>query len=180
MAPTLFNYEPLIEKALRGVISDALVHTAKNGLMGDQHFYITFLTQYEGVEMPDYLKAEYPQEITIVLQHQFFGLKVHEDYFEVLLTFRSAPDKIVVPFAAITDFMDPSQRFELRFVPEMDHEEAAEMDEVKVTKSKKDGKSKASENAPSKKSSKASKDSEEKKSADNGNNVVTLDAFRKK
>jgi hypothetical protein len=63
LAPKLFNYEPLIEKALRGVISDALSHTAKNGLIGDQHFYISFLTQYEGVELPDYLLEEYPEEI---------------------------------------------------------------------------------------------------------------------
>lgn len=166
MGQKLFNYEPLIEKALRGVIADSLSHAAKNGLVGDQHFYISFLTRFDGVEMPLYLKEEYPEEITIVLQHQFFGLKIFPDRFEVLLTFRTAPEKIVVPFAAITDFMDPSQRFELRFATESAEESTEETKEP--TESSKPKKT-------TKKASKA-KDSEPKAS----DNIVTLDAFRKK
>lgn len=170
MAPKLFNYEPLIEKALRGVIADTLSHVAKNNLLGDQHFYISFLTQHPGVEIPAYLEEEYPEEMTIVLQHQFFGLKVHADRFEVMLVFSSTPDKIVVPFEAITDFMDPSQRFELKFVSDLG-EDIEEAEELNVKPSK--VKSKAG-------SKKLSKDDAIATVSDNGNNVVTLDAFRKK
>lgn len=172
MAPKLFNYEPLVEKALRGVIADTLSYVAKNNLFGDQHFYISFLTQYPGVEIPDYLAEEYPEEMTIVLQHQFFGLKVHADRFEVMLVFSSAPDKIVVPFEAITDFMDPSQRFELKFMPDL----GDEVEEVETKPSKSTATSKGS----SKKSAKSNDSDSTTPTSDNGNNVVTLDAFRKK
>ncbi|MDP1723646.1 MAG: ClpXP protease specificity-enhancing factor SspB [Alphaproteobacteria bacterium] len=175
MAQKLFNYEPLIEKALRGVIADTLSHVAKNNLLGEQHFYISFLTQYPGVEIPDYLAEEYPEEMTIVLQHQYFGLKVHADRFEVMLVFGSAPDKIVVPFEAITDFMDPSQRFELKFMPDL----GDEIEDIEETKAK-SSKSKATSKTGSKKSSKVDKEDATTPTSDNGNNVVTLDAFRKK
>lgn len=177
MAQKLFNYEPLVEKALRGVIADTLSHVAKNNLLGDQHFYISFLTQYPGVDIPDYLLEEYPEEMTIVLQHQFFGLKVHPNRFEVMLVFRSAPDKIVIPFEAITDFMDPSQRFELKFIPDFE-QDTEEVEEVKPSKSK--ATSKATSKSGTKKSAKADGDDAEILTSDNGNNVVTLDAFRKK
>ena len=109
-----FPYDAWLEDALRSVIRRALQHTAEHGLTGGHHFYLTFTTAAEGVELPLDLQARYPEEMTIVLQHQFWDLVVEEDHFAVTLKFRGRPSRIVIPFAAIGAFGDPSVNFGLQ------------------------------------------------------------------
>src|SRR5215510_2061553 len=115
MAKDLIGYEALADKALRSVVKEALKRTEKQGLIGNHHFYLTFKTRDPVVEIPDFLLERYPEEMTIVLQNQFWGLKVREDEFEVGLTFQKMPTTLVIPFAALTAFVDPSVQFGLQF-----------------------------------------------------------------
>jgi hypothetical protein len=109
------DYEGLAQEAMRGVVRQVLVRTAKSGLAGDHHFYISFDTEAPGASLSKRLKEKYPREMTIVLQHRFWDLLVSEDRFEVKLTFDGIPERLVVPFAAIKVFFDPSVRFGLQF-----------------------------------------------------------------
>ncbi|MGE3230233.1 MAG: SspB family protein [Hyphomicrobium sp.] len=109
------DYEGLAQDAMRSVVRKVLVSTAKSGLPGDHHFYISFDTEAPGVSLSRRLKEKYPKEMTIVLQHRFWDLAVSEDRFEVKLTFDGIPERLVVPFAAIKVFFDPSVRFGLQF-----------------------------------------------------------------
>lgn len=115
MAKDYIGYEALADTALRTVVRDALISVVKRGLVGSHHFYLTFRTQHPGVEMPDFLRERYPEEITIVLQNKFYGLEVHDDYFDVTLTFQKVPAALHVPFAALTGFADPGVQFALQF-----------------------------------------------------------------
>lgn len=114
---SLLPYALWTEEALRAVVRDALVHTAKHGLPGEHHFYLTFRTDFPGVAIPGHLKARYPQEMTIVLQHKFWDLAVDggAGTFSVGLSFGGVPAMLTVPFAALTAFADPHVRFGLRF-----------------------------------------------------------------
>lgn len=112
--PTI-DYEALAQDAMRGVVRTVLTRTAKAGLPGDHHFFISFDTQGPGVSLSKRLKEKYPHEMTIVLQHRFWDLTVTEDRFEVKLTFDGVPERLVVPFAAIKVFFDPSVRYGLQF-----------------------------------------------------------------
>src|SRR5437762_7732793 len=109
------RYDVLARDAMRGMLRRVLDDAAKRGLPGDHHFYITFLTQAEGVKLSPRLMAQYPEEMTIILQHQFWDLVVTDDRFEVGLSFGSVPEKLVVPFSAIKAFLDPSVQFGLQF-----------------------------------------------------------------
>src|SRR5687768_13707444 len=115
MAKDHIGYEALADRALRSVVKDALKRTEKQGLIGQHHFYLTFKTQDPGVEIPEFLLERYPEEMTIVLQNQYWGLKVGEEAFEVGLTFQKMPTTLVIPFAALTAFVDPSVQFGLQF-----------------------------------------------------------------
>jgi len=115
MAKPTLRYDKMVENALRSVVRDALSLTAEHGLPGAHHFYITFRTSYPGVEIPDYLAAQYPHEMTIVLEHQFWGLEVDAQQFSVTLSFRNQAERLVVPLAAVTAFADPSVKFGLEF-----------------------------------------------------------------
>jgi len=156
----------MVETALRGVVREALARTAASGLPGTHHFYITFKSRFPGVSMPDSLLADYPEEMTIVLEHQFWDLQVEEQRFGVTLSFKNKPERITVPFDAVTAFTDPSVKFGLQFQP---------------------GESAAGTPAPApaakpgeaKKSDKADKADKNDKSAKTAE-VVTLDSFRKK
>ena len=114
---SLLPYALWTEEALRVVVQDALAHAAKHGLPGEHHFYITFRTDHPGVAMPGHLRARYPQEMTVVLQHKFWDLSVDRaaGIFSVGLSFGGVPAMLTVPFAALTAFADPSVRFGLRF-----------------------------------------------------------------
>jgi uncharacterized protein len=115
MAKEILQYNVMVEAALRAVVRQSLIDVARVGLPGNHHFYITFRTSYPGVQVPDYLKARYPAEMTIVLQFQFYDLEVDDNGFGVTLTFNNAPERLLVPFAAITVFADPSVNFALPF-----------------------------------------------------------------
>ncbi len=105
----------MVEDALRSVVRSALETAAVHGLPGDHHFYITFRTGQAGVRIPDHLRARHPDEMTIVLQHQFWGLGVDDEAFEVTLSFGGVSERLHVPLAAITGFADPSAKFGLQF-----------------------------------------------------------------
>ena len=157
MSEDLLRYDLMIEAALRAVVRQTLEKVIKNGLPGEHHFYITFLTDHPGVEIPAHLKEQYPHEMTIVLQYQFFGLRVNDDGFSVMLSFNNIRERLAIPFAAITTFADPSVNFALQF-QSADDEGDEEGDTAGQTK---DG-----ETTPPK---------EEKRGE-----VISLDSFRKK
>ncbi|WP_029007276.1 SspB family protein [Azospirillum halopraeferens] len=156
------RYDRMVEAALRSVVRDAIAQVAENGLTGNHHFYLTFRTGYPGVQVPDFLRAQYPNEMTIVLQFQFYGLEVNDTGFAVTLSFNNVHERLVIPFAAITTFADPSVNFALQFQP-AEPTEAAEPEPLagRTVASRPDDKS-----APA----------EEPKRGE----VVALDAFRKK
>lgn len=157
------RYDRMVEAALRGVVREALAHVGEKGLPGDHHFYLTFVTNHRGVTMPDYLRQKYPQEMTIVLQHQFFGLEVCEDRFSVSLSFSSKTERLVIPLAAISTFADPSVNFALQFQSAREAgEEEAEAEELPETPEE------------------TGKASPEAAAPGDGAKVVALDAFRKK
>ncbi len=112
--PTI-DYEALAQDAMRGVVRTVLTQAAKSGLPGEHHFYVSFDTAASGVVLSKRLKDKYPAEMTIVLQHRFWDLSVSDDGFEVKLTFDGIPERLVVPFAAIRVFFDPSVRYGLQF-----------------------------------------------------------------
>ncbi len=115
MAKDFIGYQALTDAALRGVVRDALRRIEKSGLIGAHHFYLTFKTHAEGVDIPDFLKEQYPDEMTIIIQHQYWALKVKDDYFEVTLTFKKLPAPLHIPFSALTAFFDPGVQFGLQF-----------------------------------------------------------------
>jgi hypothetical protein len=110
----LMHYEAMAQEALRGVIKSAL-RKVTGGMPGAHHFYITFKTQAAGVEGPGELLGKYPDEMTIVMQHQYWELTIGESYFSVLLKFGGQPRKLSIPYSAITRFYDPSVQFLLQF-----------------------------------------------------------------
>ena len=114
-AGAMLDYELLAQDAMRGIVRAVLTQTAKSGLPGDHHFYISFDTHAAGVSMSRRLREKYPHEMTIVLQHRFWDLAVTDERFEVKLTFDGIPERLVVPFAAIKVFFDPSVRYGLQF-----------------------------------------------------------------
>jgi len=111
----ILRYDRMVEDALRGVVRQTLTEVAQHGLPTEHHFYVTFETTHRGVEIPDYLRQRYPSEMTIVLQHQFYGLKITETQFSVTLSFNNTPERLVIPFDAIRIFADPSVSFALQF-----------------------------------------------------------------
>jgi uncharacterized protein len=158
MAKPTLRYDKMVEKALRSVVRDALAVTAERGLPGAHHFYITFRTDHAGVDIPDFLRAQYPHEMTIVLEHQFWGLEVDDQRFSVTLSFHSQAQRLVVPLSAITAFADPSVKFGLEFPAEPVEVEpvAAPIAAVEAPEPKKEP------------------------AGDKAGEVVKLDAFRKK
>ena len=109
------QYEAMVERALRGVMREALAFAAERGMPGEHHFYITFRTEHPGVAIPDYLRERYPSEMTIVLEHRFWSLEVGDEIFGVTLSFADVPERLTVPYEAVTAFFDPSVRFGLQF-----------------------------------------------------------------
>lgn len=160
MAREQLRYDKMVERALRGVVKDVLEEAARNGLPGNHHFYLTFKTSHPGVSIPDYLAAQYANEMTIVLQYQFFGLEVTEDGFAVTLSFNGQHERLSVAFAAITTFADPSVNFALQFQP-LEAEEAAAAQAAEDEGVEGEGESATGEDAKR-------------------GEVVALDAFRKK
>ncbi len=125
---TSLSYERMVEDALRGVLRQALKITAAQGLPGAHHFYITFDTTASGVQIAPSLRALHPSEMTIVLQHQFWDLHIHDEYFEVTLSFNGVNQRMVIPFAAVTAFADPHAKFGLQFHVEFEERSGADED----------------------------------------------------
>ena len=163
------RYDILAQDALRGVIRKVLGEVAATGrLPGDHHFFITFLTGAPGVRISQHLKAKYAEQMTIVIQHQFWDLKVTETGFEIGLSFSDTPEKLVIPYNAIRGFYDPSVNFELEF--DVPLAEEAEIEDAEITAYP------VSHEAKPAAASETPKSGEEKKEG----SVVSLDAFRKK
>jgi hypothetical protein len=120
MTRDFIGYKALTDAALRGVVRGALKHVEKHGLVASHHFRLSFRTHFPGVEIPDFLLEQYPEEMTIILQHQFWGLKAKEHHFEVTLSFRKVPATLTIPFGALTAFVDPGVQFGLDFQTEPD------------------------------------------------------------
>jgi hypothetical protein len=176
MATDHIRYDVLARDALRGVLRRVLSDAGEHGLPGEHHFFITFLSTADGVKLSPRLLAQYPEEMTIILQHQFWDLVVTEDRFEVGLSFGGIPERLVVPFAAIKSFIDPSVQFRLDFEPSDAAIEAAAGNLPAVA-------APSALPVPAAAESKAeSKDepAKEPAKASEGAEVVRLDRFRKK
>lgn len=204
------RYDLLVQEALKGVVRQVLTDAAEQGLPGEHHFYVSFRTVDPGVRISQRLREKYPEEMTIVLQHQFWDLSVTEHAFEVGLSFSGIPERLLVPFDALTGFFDPSVQFGLKF--ELSGAEPADNDQpeaedepvaapppppaalpLPVRKEARDASRKAAEKATAEKQTKDAPDADKPKStkagkkadapaepAGDGAQVVRLDAFRKK
>lgn len=115
MDPDTIDYPAILQEALRDAVRRILEQVAEHGLPGEHHFYVGFRSRFPGVEVPRFLREQYPEEITIILQNQFWGLEVDPEAFSVLLSFGGSRQRLKVPFAALTSFADPSAGFGLRF-----------------------------------------------------------------
>ncbi|MGD9918819.1 MAG: SspB family protein [Paenirhodobacter sp.] len=125
------DYGTLMHHAMRGLIQTVLTDVAENGLPGSHHFFITFDTRHPEVEMADWLKDRYPEEMTVVIQHWFENLKVTDDGFAITLNFGNNPEPLYIPFDAVHTFVDPSVEFGLRFETQ-DYDEDEEEDEEEI------------------------------------------------
>jgi uncharacterized protein len=171
MATDHIRYDVLARDALRGVLRRVLTDAAEHGLPGEHHFFITFLSTADGVKLSPRLLAQYPEEMTIILQHQFWDLVVTEDRFEVGLSFGGIPERLVVPFAAIKSFLDPSVQFGMQFEPS---EAAAEAPAAKLPVVPPPSALPVAAPEP------AAESKEEPAKTSEGAEVVRLDRFRKK
>ena len=171
---TGLNYELLVEDALRSVLKSSLRIVENIGLPGETHFYISFITSYDGVQIDESLRAKHPEQMTIVIQHQYAELQVSDDHFSITLFFGGKPSPMIIPFQAVTSFNDPSVGFGLQFGTlndDDDDEDGLSMDEASsTTVAKTDDGDVASEHD--------TKDAgfDNEKTAD----VVSLDTFRKR
>ena len=154
MPKDMIRYDVLAQEAFRGLVKKVLTEVAHAGLPGEHHFYITFKTGAPGVDIPTHLKERFPDEMTIVLQNKFWDLTVEPELFSVGLSFNQIPTKLVVPYSAITAFVDPAVDFGLQFQAVLPEDETSEYD---------DEQSEAPIVGP-----------------DDGSNVVTVDFGRKK
>lgn len=180
MTHETIDYPGMIDSAMRGVVREALIHIDKFGLPGDHHFFISFQTNYPGVSISPQLKSRYPEEITIVIQHQFWDLKITDKQFSIMLSFNNIPEKLVVPFDALTAFADPSIKFGLQFHGKrpvtttsssgsFDKEEPVSCPATGRTGNEKPPMAAFEEDAPT-----------EETSAANDEKVVSMEAFRKR
>ncbi|MDX2094913.1 MAG: ClpXP protease specificity-enhancing factor SspB [Alphaproteobacteria bacterium] len=174
MTQETIDYPGLIDSAMRNVVREALIHVDKFGLPGEHHFFISFQTNFPGVSISPQLKSRYPEEITIVVQHQFWDLKITDTQFSIMLSFNNIPEKLVVPFEALTAFADPSIKFGLqfhgkKFATQEHADEAMACPATGRTANEKPSMAAFEEDAPS-----------EESAAANDEKVISLEAFRKR
>ncbi|MHA1537073.1 MAG: SspB family protein [Alphaproteobacteria bacterium] len=167
MTEDLLRYDQIVERALRGVVRTALEQIADHGLPGNHSLYITLRTDHADVVISDVLRAEHPQEMTIVLENQFWDLEVSEDHFSVTLSFNKKRERLTVPFIAVSAFADPTVQFGLKFEAAGDDEDAGQMAD--------DGQG---EGQPAGEKGESAEDPSDP--GDASDKVVALDAFRKK
>ena len=172
MAKDFIGYQALTDAALRGVVREALRRIEKSGLIGAHHFYLTFKTHADGVDIPGFLREQYPDEMTIIIQHQYWALKVKDDAFEVTLTFKKLPAPLHIPFSALTAFFDPGVQFGLQFRTEGDKPATGPAPVAVPAEPAKD----ATGDAGGKAEESAAKPPEKTAPGE----VVSLDSFRKK
>jgi hypothetical protein len=165
MVDDLIRYDVLYQEALLGLVKKVLGEVAQAGLPGEHHFYVSFDTRAPGVRISSRLHAEYPTEMTVVLQHQFWDLSVTDSAFEVGLSFKGTPERLVVPFRAITSFIDPHAHFQVKFDVRPEEEVAAETVEGALVENEETAQLPEAEEPPA---------------GETTGDVVSLDAFRKK
>ena len=184
MATDHIRYDVLARDALRGVLRRVLADAAEHGLPGEHHFFITFLSTADGVKLSPRLLAQYPEEMTVILQHQFWDLVVSDDRFEVGLSFGGIPERLVVPFNSIKSFFDPSVQFGLQFEPADTAVEATEAGSHPVPAAAPAAANPAPAALPvaaaSAPENPASGNKDEAAKSSEGAEVVRLDRFRKK
>jgi len=174
----VLRYDLMLQRALRGVLREALAEVAERGLPGEHHLYITFRTGAPGVEIADFLRARYPDEMTIVLQHEFWGLESDQEKFQVTLSFSARQERLVVPFAAVIAFADPSVKFGLQFEPSAaDKAEARGAEPGSGAPTVTDGSAGPASGQDAEGATPAGGNTDGQGA---GENVVTLDRFRKK
>ncbi len=187
------RYDLLVQDALRGMVRDLMSKAAREGLPGDHHFFVTFKTHAPGVQLSSRMKARYPDEITIVLQHQFWDLAVSDRQFEVGLSFSNIPERLVVPFSALSGFHDPSVPFMLKFEPKeavaAEEQSTARQEPARIapkpetlkTAKRPSAEAAAAAPDPVATEAKSEKAVEDKPAAEGeASKVVSIDAFRKK
>ncbi len=179
MAEDLIRYDILAQEALRGVMRKVLMEVARTGLPGNHHFFITFLTGAPGVRVSTRLRERYPEQMTIVLQFQYWDLKVSDTGFEVGLSFSDIPERLEIPYSAVRGFYDPSVNFELEFDVKAEPAAAPVVEPAAPEAAKLPS---APKKAEPRRKQPAQPAVEETASADakGGAEVVSLDAFRKK
>ncbi len=177
----LIRYDVLAQEALRSVVRKVLTEVARTGLPGDHHFYITFDTTASGVRMSSRMKEKYPEEMTVVVQHQYWDLETTEHGFSIGLSFDGIPENLLVPFPAIRGFFDPSVQFGLQFdnPPEEDAGTGGTLSEIAQAKTA-PAKIGALPAPAARKNADDGADGEDADAAPASADVVSLDAFRKK
>lgn len=195
MSTDLIRYDLLVQEALKGVVRRVLTNAARDGLPGEHHFYISFRTDKAGVRLSPRLRERYPEDMTIVLQHQFSGLAVNDQAFEVGLSFSGVPERLRIPFDALTGFFDPSVQFGLKFETQEEPAPAEEPAPVPAlpspvpqldTRKKPEAERRRSDEkgprpAPAAETAKpAAEEPGAEEAAHETAQVVSLDAFRKK
>ena len=188
MPVATLSYERMVEDALRGVLRQALKLTEAQGLPGSHHFYITFDTTHSGVRIPESLRALHPNEMTIVLQHQYWDLKVSDEGFEITLSFSGVSQRMKIPFAAVTAFADPHAKFGLQFHVEFEEKTSADEDVEALAREEKQNIGGVASVTSKDTKPKDAKSKETPRptivhsapETPPGANVVTLDTFRKK
>lgn len=198
------NYSELVDAGLRQVLRGALEQVAEEGMPGDHHFYITFITDFPGVSIPSYLKARYENKMTIVVQHQFNNLQVWDNGFKISLSFSGVSEKLEIPFAAVVEFADPFVNFALQFQSlepdndaenDLDTKEATDVasQDLRRAKALKPNKSHKHNKKTNQRSDQSVKkhtntveastvndDSvKDRSNADNAGNVIALDTYRR-
>lgn len=169
------DYEGLVQDCLREVVARTLYLISTTGLPGNHHLYLTFCTHYPGVDMPEYLLERYPEEITIVLQYEFWDLEVDHDAFSVTLTFDDVQERLTIPFGAVVNFVDPSVKFGLQFAPA-----APPIDLGKIEKKGAKVAKATAGKAAAKKGRKGKEEDLAQEGEAEESNVLVLDRFRKK
>jgi hypothetical protein len=181
MAEDHIRYDILAQEALRGVMRKVLAEVARTGLPGNHHFFITFLTGAPGVRISPRLREKYPEQMTIVIQFQYWDLKVSDTGFEVGLSFSDVPERLEIPFSAVRGFYDPSVNFELEFDVKTEAPAPAEEKPAKARAEASKTPAPAKKPDAKKKPAEASEETPaDAPAATKGAEVVSLDAFRKK
>jgi hypothetical protein len=191
MSQDVLRYDLMVQDALKGVVRKILTEAARDGLPGEHHFYVTFRTTAPGVRLSQRLREKHPEEMTIVLQHQFWDLNVSDHSFEVGLSFSGVPERLLVPFDAITTFFDPSVQFGLKFETqeaedatvalEPEPEEKPAAVPAKIVPAGVPALKKADPDSPKPaKASETAEDASGENEEAGGAQVVSLDSFRKK